>query len=1053
MNIKTFFMNRWVKICGAVLLTVILLLLLLPVGAKYYLAYWLEKNGADRATIKTLSFNPFVGRFAMGGVEIFSGGHSLFHNASMVVKIGLASLRNHNIHIETLKYQDLSIDLQQYPDGRWRFGTYTMGPPSAGAEQQPATDRGDGAVWALLADRVVLAGCHVHLKTPELDSKIEVEQAELVRFTTREGQPSASLTLHGQIDASRVDLQLENLQIVPDLKMNGTITISDGKLALAAGFVKDALPTFGGVVGLSGKVAFSQTAETGMVIEYNGTIDTAGVDIGNSSFANKAKSLQWQGLVTYSDAPKKPIIVKTDGTLTGGNYSLLLPNGAFATDESLVALSGVTTVTIGKDVNVENTGSLRIEGIGVQLPQMALKEEKLGWKGKVVYNSAGQAQGAIVRTDGSLDLGAFQLSGGEPTAKFDVLGTTTAWQGKVLYGLDAGSSRVDLDGTLSGNTLKADLAESKSSFEQEKFSLQAKSTIHFGEQLVINGALAATTEKFAFRKDDKPFVGVESLVVTGLEGGGQGLGKIAVQSLNSTGISADIAGALPLAVKLQEIHVADAAFLDLERFTAAQVQLKGASAKAVRTNRELARLKQLSLKNLQGKGAAQASVGNIALEGLTVLDAPAGAPAKEKPALSLGRATLSEAGWDETLGLQGDTLQCDDLLAAILREKDGGLKLSKVLAAMQEPHGEKGPGRVQNSKASGAEKELPFRLNKLVVGGKSKVLFTDQTLAVPFVTDLAISNLQAGAFDSAKPEEKTQVQLTGLFENRAPIEVSGEMSPFLPQPALDLKLNLKNYPLSSLSAYTVQSVGTALASGQLRLKSHAKLAKDVLSMDNSIELQKLTTETISPELAAQLNNQLPIPLDAALSLLRDSEDNITLDIPLNGPVRDLSVGISDVLITGLSKAIIPAASGYLMYALGPYGALAYVGMKVGEKLMQVQLPPLVFKPSTVEITDEHGKYLERIATILKDRPKTDMQVCPVVASWEMMSEKARAAAGDVIEIPEKSRDALLDLGQRRAEAVRSYLVQKYAISQDRLLICDTKIVKEKDAQPAVILQL
>jgi hypothetical protein len=286
------------------------------------------------------------------------------------------------------------------------------------------------------------------------------------------------------------------------------------------------------------------------------------------------------------------------------------------------------------------------------------------------------------------------------------------------------------------------------------------------------------------------------------------------------------------------------------------------------------------------------------------------------------------------------------------------------------------------------------------------------------------------------------------------VEATGHFFPFKDKPAVDMQLELKNYPLSKLSPYTVQSVGTALASGQLQLKSSLVLADDKLDMDNAILLKKLETKTISPELAAELNNQLPISLDAALSLLRDSQGNIKLNVPLNGPVNELDVGISDVLITALSKAIVPAASGYLMYALGPYGALAYVGMKVGEQMLQVDLPPVVFVQQEIILTNEHAKYLERIGKILQDRPETDIQICPRVASWEFLSEQEKTAIpGDIIAVDENNQGELLELGQQRAEAVQSLLEKDYGITQNRLLICDTKVDTTRNAVPAVLLHL
>jgi hypothetical protein len=225
-------------------------------------------------------------------------------------------------------------------------------------------------------------------------------------------------------------------------------------------------------------------------------------------------------------------------------------------------------------------------------------------------------------------------------------------------------------------------------------------------------------------------------------------------------------------------------------------------------------------------------------------------------------------------------------------------------------------------------------------------------------------------------------------------------------------------------------------------------------MKNNILLRKLETKTIEPELAAELNNQLPVSLDAALSLLRDNERNISLDVPLSGPVSELNVGISDVLVTALSKAIVPAASGYLMYALGPYGALAYVGMKVGEKMLEVKLPPIVFVPQEASLNEEHIKYLERIGKILQDRPEADIQLCPRVASWEFLTEEEKAAVpGGVVPVDGEKENDLLQLGQQRAVAVQNLLKEEYGIGHNRLLICDTAIDTKKDAVPAVLLQM
>jgi len=458
------------------------------------------------------------------------------------------------------------------------------------------------------------------------------------------------------------------------------------------------------------------------------------------------------------------------------------------------------------------------------------------------------------------------------------------------------------------------------------------------------------------------------------------------------------------------------------------------------------------LQDVSGTDRQAIAIDTIALDQLIVLPSPA--DSAEQSVLTLGAAVLAGLHWNETAGVQADTLQLTDLVAMVVREPSGRLVLARRLAALQEPDDD---SAVDRPVADGEESEangMPFSLTRMLVEGASEVAFTDYTLPVPFTTNLAVSRLEVGRLDTGRPDHETSVLLEGELEGRAPVELSGSIAPFLERPAVDLRLNVKNYPLNNLSPYTVQAVGTALSSGQLRLESELELADDQLRMDNAVLLQQLQTETITPALAEELDNQLPVPLDAALSLLRDDDGDIALNVPLSGPVSDLDVGVSGVLITALSQAIVPAASGYLMYALGPYGAMAYVGMKLGEKMLEVVLPPVVFAPQEASITAEHADYLERVATILNERPETDIQLCPIVASWEYVSAEQREAIdAPTVEIDADDRDRLAELGQRRAVAVQDYLVENKGIARDRLLICETRIATERDAQPAVLLQM
>lgn len=1055
MKIKQLRLKRWMKICGGVALALILFFLLLPVGAKYYLADWLEKNGADSATIAKLRFNPFAGRVTLGGLDVQLEGRSILHNASMVIDLGITSLFNRDIRVQKAEYHNLSIELEQYADGSWRYGSYTL----KGGKKETTMESGEdvASAWNILADQVTLVDCKVYLKTPELVMDLIIDKAELMRLSTREDHPAGSFNFNGQLNDSPIALQLDTVQLVPDLRIGGTISIAGFQLGDLSRSLSNVLPVFSGAAGLDGQLMFSYGEGKGVQVDYDGSIDLKDQDIGNLDFTTKAADVSWEGRINYAGPEEGPVIIETDGRLAALNFDLRLPASELVAKESKIDLNGKTKVTIAENILVENESMLLLEETELVLLPYGIIEQSLSWKGTIQYDSNHKQAGMFVRAEGELGLGEFQVGGGEQSTTFATGGTMASWKGAVGFSQkNAGKqSVVELNGTLFGENLHTTLIDPQLRFGQGEIELKINSTFGFGENIEIGGVSSLALENFTLFEGPRntPIFSFDQLVMVELAGrGGE---TLAINDVTTTGVNLSLTGDLPLNIAIPEVRLSDLFTDDLATFTVRELNLTSSLITAVKNNDELAGLDKLTVRKISVDEDIQIAAEDIQLQDFFFLNTKD--DTAEKPVVSLGEAILSATMWSKAEGLHIDALHLNDLVAKIVRDKDGNININERLAAMQQQRTAQEDEAIQASPATSADEDSRntlFALREVVLAGKSDIVFEDYTLAVPFVGNMAISQLDITGLDSSRPDQKTEFSLLGEFANRAPVEATGHFFPFKDKPAVDMQLDLKNYPLSKLSSYTVQSVGTALASGQLQIKSSLVLADDKLDMDNEILLKKLETKTISPELAAELNNQLPISLDAALSLLRDNQGDIKLNVPLKGPVNELDVGISDVLITALSKAIVPAASGYLMYALGPYGALAYVGMKVGEQMLQVDLPPVVFVQQEATLTDEHVKYLERIGKILQDRPETDIQICPRVASWEFLSEQEKTAIqGTNIAVDEKNQDELMKLGQQRAEAVQSLLKNDYGITQNRLLICDTKVDTRRNAVPAVLLHL
>jgi hypothetical protein len=348
-------------------------------------------------------------------------------------------------------------------------------------------------------------------------------------------------------------------------------------------------------------------------------------------------------------------------------------------------------------------------------------------------------------------------------------------------------------------------------------------------------------------------------------------------------------------------------------------------------------------------------------------------------------------------------------------------------------------------------------VGEIAATGSNNFRFEDHALKIPFIADLAISTFHVTGFDSTKPDQVASYELAGRLDKYASIDIKGTVKPYGKAFSLQQTLDLKNYPMLRIAPYSAEYLGFVPTQGTVSADTKLSIENDYIDLHKTWQIKKLEIKTVDEKLAADFSSQLPLPLESALSMLKDKHGNIELSMPISGRKGDLNFGITDLIITPLSKAIINATSSYLLFTLGPYGAAVYVGMKVGEKMMETRVPPVVFEPGQGLLTDEHIKYLERIAEILRNRPKIDLQLCARVLPTEHLSSDPEKEKTDTPAEEHKLSDddkiLLLQLGGTRANAIKDYLVLEQDIEPGRLFICLPEFDESKDAKPRVDLEI
>ena len=189
-----------------------------------------------------------------------------------------------------------------------------------------------------------------------------------------------------------------------------------------------------------------------------------------------------------------------------------------------------------------------------------------------------------------------------------------------------------------------------------------------------------------------------------------------------------------------------------------------------------------------------------------------------------------------------------------------------------------------------------------------------------------------------------------------------------------------------------------------------------------------------------LEAELGMPLNTALSLLRDKDDSIRLKIPVTGELDNINVNISGVM----RKAIVNTMQTAALSQFGPLLAISAF-----EKLKSMQdalkLKPALMVAGESELLkdpgDEQSKRMQQISSLLDKRPKIKLNICGVSTRADHMALGGRKVAEDqelIESLNDKDREALLKLADQRAEMAKDYFLPNN-IDGKRLILCSPKI--------------
>ena len=460
---------------------------------------------------------------------------------------------------------------------------------------------------------------------------------------------------------------------------------------------------------------------------------------------------------------------------------------------------------------------------------------------------------------------------------------------------------------------------------------------------------------------------------------------------------------------------------------------------------------------------------------------------------SLDRPTQSDLARWKSLGLDAvdvataplrvgvGAVSLDGFFARIIVHDDATLNLQRLLAA---PPKAAAAGAAADAGTTiapppepGPREELPIAVDRIVLSDGT-VQFSDFFVRPNYsarLTDVA------GTVSAMSPTTTGIVDVNARVERYAPVEIRGKLNPFARDLVLDVVARARDIELSPLSPYAAKYAGYGIEKGKLAFDVEYAIDGRKLKAQNRLVLDQLT---FGERVESPTATKLPVLL--AVSLLKDVNGVIDVNLPIEGSLDDpkFSLGglIVQVIVNLLAK-VVTAPFSLLTAAFGGGEQMSFLEFAAGSAALA---PPAIEKLTAlskalanrpalkVDIigrvdpgTDADGlrrRAVERALRVEKAKTLAAGGAAPtavddvVVGADERsrflaaayraapIDERPRNLLGMLKNVPPADMEAMLlrhakadaealrELGGRRAQAVKDWMVGTGGIAAERLFL-------------------
>ena len=200
------------------------------------------------------------------------------------------------------------------------------------------------------------------------------------------------------------------------------------------------------------------------------------------------------------------------------------------------------------------------------------------------------------------------------------------------------------------------------------------------------------------------------------------------------------------------------------------------------------------------------------------------------------------------------------------------------------------------------------------------------------------------------------IDIRGKIGRHIPMEITGKVHPFTTNLFVDLKASLRDFNLSPLTPYSGTYAGYKIEKGSLSFDLKYLIADKKLDAENKVVIDQLT---LGDRVESPKATKLPVGL--AITLLRDSDGKINLDIPVTGRTDDPEFSVWRIILQVIVNLLTKVAT-------APFALLGSL-FGSGEELSYIE-----FDYGSSDISEQSMKKIETLVKALKAKPALKLDI-------------------------------------------------------------------------------